>query len=245
MVRGFGAGGRTLMLIIPAIDIKGGRCVRLLQGDPQRQITYGEDPVAVARKWAGAGAAWLHVVDLDGAFTGRPGNLDLLRRIVKVGVPVQTGGGFRTMADVQAGVAAGAARVVLGTSAAALAGAAVERYGERIVVAVDVRDGVPVTHGWTQPAEWDAVLFARSLVRSGVRRFIYTDVGRDGMLAGPGADRIREFVRAVECPVIAAGGVASTEDLRALEVTGVEGVIVGRALYEGRLALAELRAGRP
>lgn len=229
------------MLVVPAIDIRAGHCVRLLQGDPGRQITYSDDPVAVARQWADLGAPWLHVVDLDGAFAGVPANLDLLQRIAGVGVPVQTGGGFRMMADVEAAFAAGAARVILGTTASSLAGPAAARFGEGVAVAVDMHAGVLVTHGWTRSGAHDAVRVVQTLAADGVARFIYTNVARDGMLGGAAVDRVREFVRAVNRPVIAAGGVASAEDLHALRAAGVEAVIVGRALYEGRLSVAELR----
>lgn len=226
------------MLVIPAIDIRGGRTVRLLQGDFSREIPYSNDPVAMARQWARLGAPWLHVVDLDGARTGRPAHLELIRRIASaVGIPLQVGGGVRTLEDIEAVLATGAVRVVLGTAAARIAAEAAARYGERVAAAVDVRDSRVAVEGWTTVTARDALTVGQELAARGVRRFIYTAIARDGMLTGPDLEEITAFVGAVAMPVIASGGVASDADLALLAQTGVEGVIVGRALYEGRLDL--------
>lgn len=225
------------MIVIPAIDLRGGRCVRLVQGDSARELAYSDDPVTVARRWADQGARWLHVVDLDGAFAGRPLQLDLIRSITQATtLPVQVGGGFRTTGDVDAGFAAGAARIILGTSAMALA-AQTARWGDRLAAAVDVKEGQVTEHGWTVQTGQDPLEAARRLVALGFQRLVYTDAQRDGTLQGINATVIRQFVRAVGVPVIAAGGVGSQADLAALASTGVEGVIVGRALYEGRIDL--------
>jgi len=227
------------MLIIPAIDIRGGKAVRLLQGDGARAIAYDDSPVVWAERWVALGARWLHVVDLDGVLAGRPVHLDLLRAICSCGVPVQSGGGFRTPEDINAALAAGAARVIIGTAAVDLA-AELGRLGERVAVSLDVRHGKVALRGWTEQTAIDAVELAADLRSKGIRRFIYTDISRDGMLTGPNVAAVRSFVQAAGTPVIAAGGIASTEDLVTLSCTGVEGAIVGRALYEGQIDLASV-----
>ncbi len=224
------------MLVIPAIDIRGGSTVRLLQGDGSRALVYEHDPLAWARRWVSGGAEWLHVVDLDGAFAGRPVHLELIRQICACGVPVQAGGGFRTMESIEAALGAGVARVVVGTAARDL-GTALRRLGDRVAVSIDVRDGRVALRGWTEQTAMDAAALAADLRAQGVARFIYTDITRDGMLAGPDVGALRAFVDAAGVPVIAAGGIASEADLAAAAGAGVEGVIVGRALYEGRIDL--------
>jgi len=223
--------------VIPAIDIRGGSTVRLLQGDVGRPLIYDDTPLASARRWVGLGAPWLHVVDLDGAFAGRPVHLDLIRDICGCGVPVQAGGGFRTVESIEAALGAGVARVVVGTAARNL-GPALRDFGDRVAVSVDVRGDRVAVRGWTEQTAVDATELAAGLRAEGVTRFIYTEIGRDGMLAGPDVVAIRAFVAAAGVPVIAAGGIASEADLAAVAGAGVEGVIVGRALYEGRLDLA-------
>jgi len=227
------------MLVIPAIDLRHRRCVRLIQGDAGRELVYADDPLLVAARWAQQGARWLHVVDLDGALAGRPVQLDLVRAIVQhSGVPVQVGGGFRTAEDVETGLAIGAARVIVGTAASRLAGALSSRYGERVAVAVDVKAGRVAVKGWTEVRDLDPISLGRQLVAQGISRFVYTDAGRDGMLAGPDLDSVRAFMESVGVPVIAAGGIASNRDISALGELGVEGVVVGRALYEGKVDLS-------
>lgn len=225
------------MMVIPAIDLRGGRCVRLIQGDRARELLYSDNPVAVARHWAAQGARWLHIVDLDGAFAGRPVHLELIKAIVAAtSLPVQVGGGFRTPADIGAGLDAGASRIIVGTSAPTLA-AEVVRFGNRLVASIDVKDGQVTAQGWTVQTGRDPVAAARTLIELGFSRLIYTDARRDGTLQGIDPNAVRRFVREVGVPVIAAGGIASEADLAALASTGVEGVIVGRALYEGRIDL--------
>ena len=226
------------MLIIPAIDLQSGRCVRLLRGDFERETVYGDDPVAVARHWQERGAQLLHVVDLDGARLGRPAQLELIREIASV-APVQVGGGLRTEEDVGRALDV-AQRVVLGT--AALDGELVKRlagtYGDRLVVALDTRDGMVAVQGWTEESSWTMLDLGRALLDAGVRRFLHTDVERDGTLTSPNYASLEALV-GLGASVIASGGVASIDHLRRLRQVGVEAVIVGRALYEGAIDLQE------
>jgi phosphoribosylformimino-5-aminoimidazole carboxamide ribotide isomerase len=233
--------------LFPAIDIRHGRVVRLSQGEATRQTIYGEDPVAVAQRFADEGARWIHVVDLDRAF-GDGENLALVRRIVaKVGgaVRVQLGGGLRTVALVREGLDQGVSRAVLGTAAAidpAIVPAAVAAAGaDRIAVGIDARDGRVAIRGWTETSELTAEALALRVAGEGVRTVIYTDVARDGMLSGPDLAGARRL-QSAGLGVVASGGVAGAADLRAAREAGLAGAIVGRALYEGRLTLAEALA---
>ncbi|MBE3581251.1 MAG: 1-(5-phosphoribosyl)-5-[(5-phosphoribosylamino)methylideneamino]imidazole-4-carboxamide isomerase [Thermoanaerobacteraceae bacterium] len=237
------------MIVFPAIDLRRGRCVRLYQGRPEKETVYSGDPVAIARKWVQEGASWLHVVDLDGAFAGRVQNLGVIREIIRAaGVPVQVGGGVRTLADIEALLEAGAARVVLGTAAVAdpdLVAGACRTYGEAIAVGIDSRDGLVAIKGWLDLSPRRAVDLGREMADLGIRRIIYTDISRDGTLQGPNLEAIREMAAGCGLPVIASGGIAELRDvaaLRELEPSGVEGVIIGRALYNGRFTLAEALA---
>lgn len=234
------------MLVIPAIDLRRGRCVRLFQGRPDRETVFSDDPVSVARGWEAKGARWLHVVDLDGAFEGRPVNREAVKAIVEgVRIPVQLGGGLRTWADVEAALALGVKRVVLGTAVIAdphLVRRACRVYGEAVAVSLDVKDGRVAVSGWEVTSEEGALEAAARLREWGVARLIYTDVRRDGTLEGVNLEGIKAVAEAFGLKVIAAGGVSSIEDLRALkrlEPWGVEGVIIGRALYTGAVDLEE------
>jgi phosphoribosylformimino-5-aminoimidazole carboxamide ribotide isomerase len=238
--------------LFPAIDIRHGRVVRLSQGEATRQTVYGEDPVAVAERFTDQGAAWIHVVDLDRAF-GDGENLALVRRIVAlVGerVRVQLGGGLRTVALVREGLEQGVSRAVIGTAAAidpAIVPGAVAALGaDRIAVGIDARDGRVAIRGWTETFDLTAEALARRVAGEGVRTVIYTDVARDGMLTGPDLDGARRL-QAAGVDVIASGGIAGASDIRAAREAGLAGAIVGRALYEGRLTLAEAleAAGAP
>lgn len=230
------------MLVIPAIDLQGGRCVRLLRGDFAQETVYGDDPVEVARAWRAAGATLVHVVDLDGARSGEPIQLELVRRIAAQ-APIQLGGGLRTNEHVRNAFDAGVQRVVLGTSALdlpfvrRLAG----EYVDRLVVALDTRDGMVATEGWTEGSEWTLLDLAHALIDAGVRRFLHTDVERDGALTSPNFTSLEALLR-LGVPVIASGGVATLDHLRTLTEIGAEAVIVGRALYEGAFTLEEARA---
>jgi phosphoribosylformimino-5-aminoimidazole carboxamide ribotide isomerase len=230
--------------LYPAIDIRHGRVVRLSQGEPTRQTVYGDDPVAVADDFAEQGAEWIHVVDLDRAF-GDGENLALVRRIVaRAGwrVKVQLGGGLRSVEQVRAGLEQGVSRVVVGTAAAldpALVPAVLAAEGaERIAVGIDARDGQVAIRGWTETANLTAEALARRVTADGVRAIIYTDVARDGMLAGPDLEGARRLQQG-GASVIVSGGVAGVADIRAARDAGLFGVIVGRALYEGRFGLVE------
>jgi phosphoribosylformimino-5-aminoimidazole carboxamide ribotide isomerase len=229
--------------VIPAIDLRGGRCVRLVQGDYDRELAFSDDPVAVAQRWEREGATRLHVVDLDGAREGRPLNDETVRRIIEtVAVPVEVAGGVRDLDAVQRWLDAGADRVVLGSAAVrepSLAGEAARRFGERVLVSIDARDGIVATEGWTDASELRTEDLLRQLAALGVARFIYTDIARDGTLTSPNFEAVESLVNATDAPVIAAGGVAEIEHLVRLSELGCEGAIVGLALYDGRVDLGE------
>ncbi|MCI0421607.1 MAG: 1-(5-phosphoribosyl)-5-[(5-phosphoribosylamino)methylideneamino]imidazole-4-carboxamide isomerase [Acidobacteria bacterium] len=234
------------MIIFPAIDMRQGKCVRLLQGRADQETIYFEDPAAVAQRWEAEGAGWLHLVDLDGAMSASSGNRVIAKKIFSVlRIPVQFGGGIRAMTDLEEVLDAGAARVVVGTAAVQhpeFLAEAIQRFSERIVVGIDARDGRVATHGWNQVGSLEAVAFAKTLARRGVRRVVYTDISKDGMLVGPNVEATRRLAGESQLKVIASGGVASLEhlrSLRALESLGIEGAIVGKALYERRFTLQE------
>lgn len=229
--------------VIPAIDIRGGRCVRLLQGDYDQETAYAGDPAAVARDWEGQGATMLHVVDLDGAREGQPVNRAEVAAICEaVAIPVEVSGGLRTMEDIEAAAALGAGRIQLGSAAVRnpdLVNLAVARFPGMIVVAIDTRAGEALTEGWREGSGADALTLAREMVERGAPRIMVTDISRDGALEGPNVELAAEFAAALPAPVVASGGVTTADDLRALAQTGCEGAIVGKALYERRFTLAE------
>ncbi|MDP2675845.1 MAG: 1-(5-phosphoribosyl)-5-[(5-phosphoribosylamino)methylideneamino]imidazole-4-carboxamide isomerase [Dehalococcoidia bacterium] len=239
------------MDVIPAIDIRGGRCVRLIQGDYARETVFADDPAEAARRWRDAGAKRLHVVDLDGAREGRPVNWEAVTRIVAaVEVPVQIGGGLRDLGTVQRYLEGGVERVVLGTAAVkdqGLLTAALERFPGRIAVGVDARDGVVVTEGWLQASSVTAAELVRGLAALGAPRIIYTDTLRDGTLTEPNFPALQALLADVQASgdwmrVLYSGGVSSLRHVRQLAKTGVEGVIVGRALYTGDIDLQQALA---
>jgi len=228
--------------LYPAVDVQGGRVVRLRQGDAHRSTAYAEDPVAVAHAFAREGARWVHFVDLDRAF-GTGDNRDLARRfLAEAGLQTQVGGGLRTEAAIEEMVAWGATRVVIGTKAAtdpAMVERLLARHGpERLAVGIDAKDGRVAVRGWTEVFDVTALELARRVHAQGAGTVIYTDVARDGMLSGPDLDGARA-IAALGLDVIASGGVASLDDLRRVRAAGLAGAIVGRALYEGRFTLAE------
>jgi phosphoribosylformimino-5-aminoimidazole carboxamide ribotide isomerase len=236
------------LILFPAIDIRGGRAVRLIQGDYEQETAYDDDPVVAARRWVDGGARWLHVVDLDGARAGAPVNLEHVRRIVaSVNVPVQLGGGLRDSKKVEEAISSGAERVVLGTTAVRdpeMAQAIAAAHGDRVVASVDARAGKVAAEGWTEESDLATTDVIAELVRRGLRRFVYTPVDVDGLMEGPDLDSLRKVADATEGEVIYSGGIGSLDDLRAvagLELDNVEGVIVGRALYEQRFTVAEAR----
>ena len=233
------------MILVPAIDILGGKAVRLAQGDFDSQTVYDADPLEAARRWVQGGARALHVVDLDGARTGTPANLDHVARIVgDLDVAVQVGGGLRTMAAVRGAVDAGAVRVVLGTAAfrdVDFLDEAVAELGERVVVSVDARDGLLAASGWTEQTDIPIESVFERVGGRGVRRFVYSSIDRDGMLEGPDLDGVRRVAETVRGSFLYSGGVSSVDDLRALadlRQVNLAGVIVGKALYEGRFTVA-------
>ena len=233
--------------IFPAIDLQHGRCVRLRQGRAADATTYSDDPVGMAQHWAAEGAAWLHVVDLDGAFQGHPAHRDIIRRMVQaVCIPVQVGGGLRTEADIEAALADGVRRVIVGTLAwevPELMEHLVDRFGHRLAVGLDARDGRVQVKGWTETTDLSAVDLARHADALGVPTIIYTDTATDGMLQGPNVSAVQKICASVACEVIASGGIRSADDLcalRALECPNLAGAIVGKALYEGRVVLRDL-----
>lgn len=234
---------RRALTVYPAIDLRGGRCVRLKQGDFGRSKEYDADPVERAREWERQGAEAIHVVDLDGARAGCPVQLDLIGRMARaVNVPLQVGGGIRALEDLRAVLGAGAERVVMGTGAVGDRGlrlGAVEEAGGSLVVAVDARDGVVATHGWRESSGIPVLDLARELAAEGVASVLYTDVSRDGMDAGAALEGTSAVAAVI--PAIASGGVRGAEDVAALtRIPGVVGVVVGTALYEGRTTLGEL-----
>ncbi len=234
------------MLLYPAIDIRGGKAVRLLEGDYARETTYDADPVDAALRWAGEGAEFLHVVDLDGAKAGAPRNLDAIQRIADaVPCPIQVGGGLREEESVAAVLRAGAERVVIGTAALrdpAFLERMLARHGERVVVSVDAREGKVSLSGWTETGDVDVADAVASLSERGVRRFLCTAIEVDGTMAGPALGELNRIAAATPASVIASGGVGDLSHLEALAreaAPNVEGAIVGRALYERRLTVAQ------
>lgn len=236
------------MEVIPAIDLRGGRCVRLHQGDFGRETVFSDDPVAKALQWQEQGGPRLHVVDLDGAATGEPAHLDVISAIVAaLDIPVQVGGGIRSASVARAWLEAGVERVVIGTAAVRdpkmVQDVCREHGSGRVVVSIDARDGMVALQGWTEASEVSVLELANRMKGLGVQRLLYTDIARDGMLTGPDIDTNARLVQETGMGVLASGGVSSVEDIRRLAPAGVEGVIVGRALYTGAVSLPDAVAG--
>jgi phosphoribosylformimino-5-aminoimidazole carboxamide ribotide isomerase len=230
------------MIILPAIDIRGGQCVRLYQGDFERVTIYDADPVQVAQRWETAGARWLHIVDLDGAVAGHPVNLETIAQIrVATSLRIELGGGIRTLAHIKQALDLQIERVILGTVALtdrALLEEALASWQDQIAVGLDARNGLVAISGWRETTQVQATALAAELYSVGVKRFIYTDIARDGALQGPNLNALREMQLAVPCSLIASGGISSLEDLRSLAALEVEGTIVGKAIYTGDVNLA-------
>jgi phosphoribosylformimino-5-aminoimidazole carboxamide ribotide isomerase len=226
--------------VYPAIDVLEGRAVRLSEGRRERVTIEAGDPAALAARWAGEGASWLHLVDLDGAFSSSP-STELVRRVGAAGVQVQVGGGYRSVGAIEAGLAAGATRVLVGTAALSpmFLDDAAARFGEALVVAVDARDGRVAVEGWTETADVSPAELARRCAQAGVTRLLVTSTGRDGSLAGPDLGLLEEVLEASSLPVLAAGGISSLDDLRAVRDLGCEGAVAGTALLLGRFSLAD------
>ena len=223
------------MEIIPAIDIRGGQCVRLYQGNYEQEIVFSDDPLDAALKWQSLGAPRLHIVDLDGAATGELRNLSVIKEIAGgLLIPTQLGGGIRDLETVKEVLKAGIERVILSTAAVEnpkLIEEACKKFRESIIVSIDAREGNIAIHGWREDTELKAVEFARSMVKLGVGRFVYTDISRDGTLTEPNFASISELIDAIRLPVIASGGISSLTHLKMLKKLGAEGAIVGKALY--------------
>lgn len=233
-------------IIYPAIDIRDGKCVRLVQGDYNRETVYNEDPVSVARDWEAQGGQWIHLVDLDGAKAGHPVNDELIGRIAKaVKVPVQVGGGLRKEEDVERLLGLGVSRVILGTAAIedrAFVSRVLSKYGASVAIGIDARNGFVATRGWLETSEVKAEDLAVQLAAEGAETFIFTDISRDGMMSGPNVEAIVRLAQVSGRTVIASGGVSKPEDLDRLaahSADGVGGAIVGKALYTGSINLAE------
>ena len=234
------------MLILPAIDLRGGNCVRLVKGDFKQETIYSEHPEEIALRWEGEGAEFLHVVDLDGALAGEPQNMDAIKRILQaVKIPVEVGGGIRSMESIDRLLSIGVSRVILGSVAVhkeELVQKACSAYGNRIVVGIDAKKGIVATDGWEKSASISAVELAKKLGAFGLETIIYTDISRDGTLSGVNVTETAHLARASGIKVIASGGVKSISDIEELkkrECDGIIGVIVGKSIYEGTLSLTE------
>ena len=229
------------MLILPAIDLRNGKCVNLVQGRAGEETIFSDHPVEMATQWQQDGAEYLHLVDLDGAFSAESDNLHIVKEIVEVlQIPAQLGGGIRTMERLESVLGLGVTRAILGTAALknpSLVKAACSEYGSRIAVGIDAKDGMVATEGWLDISEKPALAFAKEMEDCGVQTIIYTDIKSDGMLQGPNFETTRAIADAVSVNVIASGGITSLQDVQALKAVGVYGAIVGRALYTGALEL--------
>lgn len=229
------------MLILPAIDLRDGKCVNLVQGEAGQETIFSDHPVKMAMEWQDGGAEYLHLVDLDGAFSAESDNLHIVKEIVEtVQIPVQLGGGIRSMERLESVLSLGVTRAILGTAALKnppLVEAACRGHGSRIAVGIDARDGMVATEGWLDISEKPALAFAKEMEDCGVQTIIYTDIKSDGMLQGPNLETTEAIANTVAVDVIGSGGITSAQDLQALKAIGVYGAIVGRALYTGALDL--------
>lgn len=233
------------MIIIPAIDIKGGSVVRLVQGRPEAETVYSNDPLAVARKFADAGAELIHIVDLDGAFGGTPRNTEMIKKIAAAtDVKIEVGGGLRDEKAIEEALAAGVYRAVLGTKALddKFLASAADRFGTKIAVGIDGRDGYALTEGWVSKSPFKTLDLIGRVEKLGVRTIIYTDVARDGVLQGPNIKGLKDVLKSTRMDVVASGGISTMDDIEKLlelEEEGLKGMIIGKAIYEGRIDLAE------
>ncbi len=236
-----------MMILFPAIDIRGGNAVRLTQGDYDQEKVYHTDPVEVAKEWEAQGAEYIHIVDLDGAKSGSGANGEAIKRIASaVNVPIQVGGGVRTMEDVKRHIDNGVQRVIIGTAAIEnpqFLKEAVEQYKQRIAVSIDARNGYVATDGWTETSDTKAIELVQQLEVIGVDTIVYTDILKDGMMQGPNFEELEHMQKATTINVIASGGVSTEQNIRDLEQLNLYGAIIGKALYEGDLSLASLVKG--
>jgi len=231
------------MEIIPAVDIKGGKCVRLYQGDYNQETVFDEDPVTAALTWYSQGARWLHIIDLDGAVAGEPKNTEVIEEIIKEsGLLIELGGGIRQEKVAKELLRQGVNRIILGTAAIEnrdLVKKLCQQFGEAIAVSLDARDGKIAIHGWQKNTVFEVLQLSRELIDAGVRRFVYTDIKRDGTLTEPNFDMINKLLTEINVPVIVAGGISRLEHLQRLKELGAEGAIIGKALYTGDINLGE------
>jgi len=231
------------MKIIPAIDIRNGKCVRLYQGDYNQQTIFYNNPVEVALKWQAQGAKWLHIVDLNGAATGNPTNMSIVEKITRIkDLRIELGGGLRQETAITGALSKGVKRVILSTlviNNPALVKNLCLNYGEAVVVALDARGDKVSIHGWQDDTIIDVFLFARQAMKLGVKRFIYTDIQRDGTLSEPNFDAIEQLIRTLNLPIIASGGISKLEHIRKLKTIGADAAIIGKALYTGDISLQE------
>ncbi len=236
------------MILFPAIDIRNGKCVRLIQGDYDQEIIYNDSPTAMAMEWEKQGADYIHVVDLDGAKTGNSLNREAIQAIAKsVSIPVQVGGGIRTMEIIDAHIASGVSRVIIGTAAIQdkpFLKQAVEKYGDKIAVSIDARKGFVATDGWTETTDVLAVDLLHELEIIGVKTVIYTDILKDGMMQGPNFHELEMMDKASSIDIVASGGVSTEEDIVQLQELDLYGAIIGKALYEGKISLEKLLGGQ-
>lgn len=235
------------MILFPAIDIRNGKCVRLVQGDYDQEVIYGDSPTEMALLWEKQGAEFIHIVDLDGAKTGDSPNQRAIQAIAEaVSVPIQVGGGVRSMDIIETHIKSGVDRVIIGTAAITnrpFLEEAVEKYGDKIAVSIDARNGFVATDGWTETSEIKALDLLEELEKIGVKTIVYTDIFKDGMMQGPNFEELKIIDEASSIDVIASGGVTTEEDIEKLERMNLYGAIIGKALYEGTLSLEKLRAG--
>jgi phosphoribosylformimino-5-aminoimidazole carboxamide ribotide isomerase len=232
------------MIVIPAIDLKDGKCVRLLQGKQEEVTVYSDDPAAMAKHWVSLGAELLHVVDLDGAFTGEQKNFDKIKDVRDaIDIPIEIGGGIRDIEKIEKLVGLGIDRVIIGTSAAKypdMVRRACEKYIDKVLVGIDAKGGKVAVKGWVEVTELDAIEFAQKMREDGAAGIIYTDISRDGMLSGPNIEAMAKMVSSVDIPVIASGGVSRLDDIKGLQqIKDLWGVITGKALYEGTMDLKQ------
>ncbi|WP_152656117.1 1-(5-phosphoribosyl)-5-[(5-phosphoribosylamino)methylideneamino]imidazole-4-carboxamide isomerase [Oceanobacillus sp. CFH 90083] len=232
------------MIIFPAIDVKDGNCVRLKQGDYNQQTTYNNSPVETAKKWQEAGGTFLHMVDLDGAKTGEPKNKEvILKTIGALSIPVEVGGGIRSLDTIKEYVEGGAARVILGTSAITdwdMLTEAIRLYGDKMAVSLDARNGYVATDGWTKNSDTKATDLAKKLEAAGLKTIVYTDILKDGMLRGPNLEELKAMQEATSMNIIASGGVSRKEDVANLQALNLYGAIIGKALYDGTIRLEDV-----
>ncbi|MHA6259756.1 1-(5-phosphoribosyl)-5-[(5-phosphoribosylamino)methylideneamino]imidazole-4-carboxamide isomerase [Sporosarcina sp. CAU 1771] len=232
------------MILFPAIDIRNGNCVRLIQGDYNKEIVYGDSPTDMALEWQRQGAEYLHIIDLDGAKSGNSLNQEAIREVAKaVTIPIQVGGGIRSIEIIDAHIESGVSRVIIGTAAIndkAFLKEAVEKYGDKIAVSIDARNGFVATDGWTETTDVQAIDLLKELEQLGVQTVIYTDIFKDGMMQGPNFEELDAVNKASAIDVIASGGVSTEENIAKLRTMDLYGAIIGKALYDGNLSLEKL-----